>query len=68
MLITDTFRPWAFFIGGMFGGAAFGLAFRDWKGAAIMASVGLVGFSAGKEIATFSHPLFFGTLLDSQQA
>jgi hypothetical protein len=53
---------------GMFGGAALGLAFGDWKRTAVLTLVGLVGFSVGEEVAAVLQPPLFGSFLYSQQA
>lgn len=46
LLVNETFRPWAFFVGGACGGATLGLALGDWKRTAVLTLAGTLGCGA----------------------
>jgi hypothetical protein len=59
LLVTGTFRPWAFFVGGMCGGAALGIACWDWKRAAVLTLAGALGCGVGFHISLLAADFIF---------
>ena len=59
LLVTGTFRPWAFFIGGTCGGVALGIVFKGWKRVAVLALAGALGCGAGFHISLIAADLVF---------